>query len=113
MEPGLCWFARESTADERAECQSRLQRVTGGRWAWWADKDRLFNDSEIAAEHADLRPLVVVLPNGATFCVLQPESASTSCREWHHRQDAWVAEDPENRTWDQAYATLEIELPKF
>jgi hypothetical protein len=65
----------------------------------------MLNDSEIAAEHRDRRPLVIVLPNGATFVSTQPVRASSTIREWHRRMDEWAKADP-SRTWDQAYGAV-------
>jgi hypothetical protein len=104
-QPGDCWFARPTTEAERAAAaahQAGLQKVAGYRWAWWADRDRLLNDSEIAAEHAGRQPLIAILPNGHTFVTTQPVRASSTIREWHRRMDAWTHEAPD-RTFDQAY----------
>lgn len=104
--PGDCWFARPTTEAEREEARTRrreqLQQVAQYRWAWWADRDRLFDDSDIAAEHRDRRPLVIVLPSGGIFVSTSPMRAGSTTREWHRQMDAWV-EAEAGRTWDAAY----------
>lgn len=102
LTPGDCWFARDSTEAERLRTGSHLQAVAQRRWAWWADRDRLLDDSEIAPQHAGIRPLFVVLPNGLIFVSTTPRMASTTLRKWHRAMDEWVAAEP-GRSWDKAW----------
>jgi catechol 2,3-dioxygenase-like lactoylglutathione lyase family enzyme len=61
--PGDCWYAREGE---------------GGVYFWWAEgHDRKVKPAghayaEVAPEHAGKRPMIVVLPTGATFCLQSP-----------------------------------------
>ena len=67
--PGDAWYARSGE---------------GGVWHFWADHDRVLDDGEIAPEHRGRRPLIVVLPNGATFVT----TSSTSQGAW--RGPGWT-----------------------
>lgn len=109
--PGDCWFARESTSEERAAVERvpTMHQATGGRWAIWATHGRLLDDSEIAMEHRARRPLIVVLPNGAPFVTTSPTSAGSTVREWHRRMAE--AEKRDGISFDEAW--LRVPRPAF
>lgn len=100
--PGDAWFARASTELERAATSSRdtMQQVAARRWAFWQD-GRLLDDTEIAAEHADRTPLIVVLPNGALFTTTCCVGAGHTVRAWQQAMAEWV--DAGHGTWGDAY----------
>ena len=78
-----------------------MHQVTRYRWAFWADHARLLDDSDVAAEHADRRPLIVVLPNGSTFVTTCCVQGGATVRAWQQAMAAWV--DAGHGTWDDAY----------
>lgn len=112
--PGDCWYPRELTHAERAaaanDVSPQMHRVTACRWSWWSDRVRLLDDSDVAPEHAERRPLIFVLPNGAPFVSTCPVRAGTAVRDWHRRMAEREAGAP-GRTWSQAWH--EVAGPTF
>lgn len=93
--PGDCWYAQRGRRCVKCGCLWRVNAdnslsLASARqipqaccdntefdahpaWFWWANSDREFHEeTEIAPEHRGRRPMIVVLPNGATFCLLSP-----------------------------------------
>lgn len=62
FEPGDCWYARPV-----------LEGANTGRWAKWADHDEwVLGMWDIARAHKDVRPMIVVLPNGVPHVLQAP-----------------------------------------
>lgn len=98
--PGDCWYAREGDAWRCKTCGC-IWRDNGDSWSlyddnqdpgvccdnvemdlervyyYWSSGDRTVKPAnslyaDIAPEHAGSRPMIVVLPTGATFCLQSP-----------------------------------------